>query len=107
MQRTSGLADTLRKYGYLTQSIIQYYSSLDFRENRNSHGICPPFNEFIKRCQDLDKMTISDVFAIQLMQVLTLLYNSIHFSPVLHNLRTLFFIWLYYNLVYAHYSIAM
>uniref|UniRef100_A0A2P2P2Q3 Crossover junction endonuclease MUS81 n=1 Tax=Rhizophora mucronata TaxID=61149 RepID=A0A2P2P2Q3_RHIMU len=32
-------------------------------------GICPSFDEFVNRCEDLDKMTVSDVFAIQLMQV--------------------------------------
>ncbi|KAL2461161.1 Crossover junction endonuclease MUS81 [Abeliophyllum distichum] len=67
VQRTSGLADTLRKYGYLTQSMNQYYSSLDAEQK--SPRLCPPFGEFIKRCEDLDKMTVSDVFAVQLMQV--------------------------------------
>ncbi|KAG8363685.1 hypothetical protein BUALT_Bualt19G0048100 [Buddleja alternifolia] len=67
VQRTSGLADTLRKYGYLTQAINQYYKSLD--PEKKSPGICPPFDEFIKTCEELDKMTVSDVFAIQLMQV--------------------------------------
>ncbi|KAJ7982289.1 crossover junction endonuclease MUS81 [Quillaja saponaria] len=68
VQRTNGLADTLKKYGYLTQAIIQYYKSRP--EDHPKHTvICPSFDEFIKRCQDLDKMTVSDVFAIQLMQV--------------------------------------
>lgn len=67
MQRTNGLADTLKKYGNLTQSINQYYRSLDTMQQ--CVGGCPPFDEFIKRCEDLDKMTVSDVFGIQLMQV--------------------------------------
>lgn len=67
MQRTNGLADTLKKYGYLTQSINQFYRSLD--PEKNCIGGCPPFDEFIKMCEELDKMTVSDVFAIQLMQV--------------------------------------
>lgn len=67
MQRTNGLADTLKKYGYLTQSINQYYRSLD--PEQKCIGECPPFDEFIKRCEKLDKMTVSDVFGIQLMQV--------------------------------------
>ncbi|KAL8028622.1 hypothetical protein ABFX02_14G173300 [Erythranthe guttata] len=67
VQRTSGLADTLKKYGYLTQSINQYYRSLDPEEK--CAAVCPPFDEFIKMCQELDKMTVRDVFAIQLMQV--------------------------------------
>ncbi|GFP84257.1 crossover junction endonuclease mus81 [Phtheirospermum japonicum] len=67
LQRTSGLADTLRKYGHLTQSINQYYISLDPEQKCN--GVCPPFDGFIKMCEELDKMTISDVFAVQLTQV--------------------------------------
>ncbi|KAM1176163.1 hypothetical protein ACFX2I_028432 [Malus domestica] len=69
VQRTIGLADTLKKYVYLTQAIAQYYKS-EFSEEQCKHaGVCPPFDEFIRRCQDLDKMTVSDVFAVQLMQV--------------------------------------
>ena len=69
VQRTSGLSDTLKKYGHLTQAITQYYKSLIPEEHCKDTGVCPPFDEFIKRCQDLDKMTVSNVFAIQLMQV--------------------------------------
>lgn len=69
IQRTNGLGDTLRKYGYLTQAISQYYKSEIFEDNVKSSGTCPPYDEFIKRCQDLEKTTVSDVFAIQLMQV--------------------------------------
>ncbi|KDP40494.1 hypothetical protein JCGZ_24493 [Jatropha curcas] len=69
VQRTSCLRDTLKKYGYLTQSITQYYQSEPPENESKNAGVCPPFNEFIQRCQDLEKMTVSDVFAIQLMQV--------------------------------------
>ncbi|GMY22616.1 crossover junction endonuclease mus81 [Fagus crenata] len=69
VQRTSGLADTLKKYGCLTQAISQYYKSVLPEDHSKCTGVCPPFDEYIKRCQDLDKMTVSDVFAIQLMQV--------------------------------------
>ncbi|CAH1446394.1 unnamed protein product [Lactuca virosa] len=69
VQRTSGLGDTLRKYGYLTQSITQYYKSLGNEGEHVDFPICPPFDQFIERCQELDKMTVSDVFATQLMQV--------------------------------------
>ncbi|KAK7276951.1 hypothetical protein RIF29_18100 [Crotalaria pallida] len=69
VQRTSGLGDTLRKYGYLTQAISQYYKSGVFEDHVKCSGTCPPFNDFIRQCQDLEKMTVSDVFAIQLMQV--------------------------------------
>lgn len=71
VQRTSGLADTLKKYVHLTQAITQYYKSEYLEEQSMNAGVCPSFDEFIKRCQDLDKMTVSDVFAIQLMQVWT------------------------------------
>ncbi|XP_031284861.1 crossover junction endonuclease MUS81 isoform X1 [Pistacia vera] len=77
VQRTSGLADTLRKYGYLTQSITQFYKLELPDDQLKCAGICPTFNEFIKRCQDLDKMTVSDVFATQLMQVMTVLVRRV------------------------------
>ncbi|EFH44959.1 hypothetical protein ARALYDRAFT_916322 [Arabidopsis lyrata subsp. lyrata] len=65
--RTNGLGETLRKYGYLTKSIYQYYKS---RVNDDQSKVaCPSFDDFVKRCQDLGKRTISDVFAIQLMQI--------------------------------------
>eukprot|EP00268_Persea_americana_P005455 TRINITY_DN11833_c0_g1_i22.p1 TRINITY_DN11833_c0_g1~~TRINITY_DN11833_c0_g1_i22.p1 ORF type:complete len:100 (+),score=10.58 TRINITY_DN11833_c0_g1_i22:1232-1531(+) len=35
----------------------------------NSSLVCSSFNEFTKKCQDLEKMTVSDVFAVQLLQV--------------------------------------
>lgn len=69
VQRTIGLVDTLKKYVYLTEAITQYYKSEYSGEQHRHTGICPSFNEFIKRCEELDKMTVSDVFAIQLMQV--------------------------------------
>ncbi|KAF5445944.1 hypothetical protein F2P56_031614 [Juglans regia] len=69
VQRTTGLADTLKKYGYLTQAISHYYKSVLPEDCTKGAGVCPPYDEFVKRCQDLDKVTVSDVFAIQLMQV--------------------------------------
>lgn len=70
VQRTGNVTETLRKYGYLTEAIFKYYKDLS-EEQLKQAGVCPPFDEFNKRCQDLDKMTVSDVFAIQLMQVWT------------------------------------
>ncbi|KAL1822592.1 hypothetical protein ACET3Z_009370 [Daucus carota] len=69
VQRTKGLGDTLRKYGYLTREISNYYSLLNVNDRQDSLNVCTSFGDFIKRCEDLDKMTIGDVFAIQLMQV--------------------------------------
>lgn len=74
MQRTTGLADTLKKYGHLTQAISHYYKSLLPEDHTEGSRVCPPFDEFVKMCQDLDKMTVSDVFAIQLMQVWKIFY---------------------------------
>ncbi|BBG96478.1 Restriction endonuclease, type II-like superfamily protein, partial [Prunus dulcis] len=58
VQRTIGLADTLKKYVYLTQAITQYYNSEFSEEQCIRAGVPRP-----------GKMTVSDVFAIQLMQV--------------------------------------
>ncbi|WCJ39011.1 Crossover junction endonuclease MUS81 [Euphorbia peplus] len=69
VQRTSCLRDTLKTYAYLTRSIFQYYRTLVREDKPVSVGSCPPFDDFIKRCEDLEKMTVGDVFAVQLMQV--------------------------------------
>lgn len=72
MQRTSGLSDTLKKYGHLTQAITECYKTQIPEEVHKQTRVCPPFKEFIKKCEELDKMTVNDLFAIQLMQVLYL-----------------------------------
>ncbi|MCL7043522.1 hypothetical protein MKW94_025816 [Papaver nudicaule] len=54
VQRTTGLLDTL--------SMV-----CDDMIKRN--GTCPTFDEFIKKCEDLEKVTVSDVFCTQLVQV--------------------------------------
>ncbi|KAF3336775.1 crossover junction endonuclease MUS81 isoform X1 [Carex littledalei] len=73
VQRTTGFADTVRKYGHLTKSIIEYYSANFSGDGNNftrsDSRLCPSFQEFVRRCQDLERMTVSDVFALQLMQV--------------------------------------
>ncbi|KAI7733416.1 hypothetical protein M8C21_005165 [Ambrosia artemisiifolia] len=69
VQRTSGMGDTLRKYGHLTQSITEYYKYLGNDPKHQDLPTCPSFDQFIERCQELDKMTVSDVFATQLLQV--------------------------------------
>ncbi|GAB2278433.1 Crossover junction endonuclease mus81 [Dionaea muscipula] len=67
--RTSSLGDTLRKYGYLTQAIKHYYEFQSAPDECQKTHLCPPYDEFIRRCGDLEKMTAGDVFATQLMQV--------------------------------------
>ncbi|KAL2898501.1 Crossover junction endonuclease MUS81 [Bienertia sinuspersici] len=69
VQRTNGLADTLRRYGFLTQAITDHYKMSSWPDKCKSAGTCPSYAEFKKNCQDLEKMTVSDVFATQLMQV--------------------------------------
>lgn len=76
VQRTNGLADTLRKYGYITQAITEYYKVELPEDQLKCTAVCPPFDEFLKRCQDLDKMTVNDVFAVQLMQVMVILART-------------------------------
>ncbi|KAF8646987.1 hypothetical protein HU200_065501 [Digitaria exilis] len=66
--RTSGYTDTQRKYGYLTLSIIDYYKT-NFYTHANSARICPTYNEFEGKCRSLQKKTVSQIFALQLMQV--------------------------------------
>lgn len=68
VQRTSSLADTLKRYGYLTLAINDYYKSSCEGGCRSTNS-CPEYRDFIRKCEDLDKMTVSDVFASQLMQV--------------------------------------
>uniref|UniRef100_A0A0D9VA68 Crossover junction endonuclease MUS81 n=1 Tax=Leersia perrieri TaxID=77586 RepID=A0A0D9VA68_9ORYZ len=68
VQRTIGYADTVRKYGYLTCSIIEYYNT-NFSTGAETSQVCPTYDEFKKKCHDLKKITVSDVFALQLMQV--------------------------------------
>ncbi|PUZ53030.1 hypothetical protein GQ55_5G020500 [Panicum hallii var. hallii] len=66
--RTSGYTDTQRTYGYLTQSIIDYYST-NFCGVAKSARICPTYDEFEGNCRSLQKKTVSQTFALQLMQV--------------------------------------
>ncbi|KAK1256957.1 Crossover junction endonuclease MUS81 [Acorus gramineus] len=69
VQRTTGLSDTVKRYGFLTQSINQYYKTHFTKSKDGNNKVCPSYDEFVKKCQDLEKMTVSDVFALQLMQV--------------------------------------
>ena len=69
MQRTSSLGDTLRCFGFLTLAITEYYKLKSRTDESKTVGSCPVYNQFIKQCEDVDKMTVSDVFATQLMQV--------------------------------------
>ncbi|KAL6616686.1 hypothetical protein ACP70R_038956 [Stipagrostis hirtigluma subsp. patula] len=68
VQRTSGYADTERRYGHLTYSIIEYYNT-NFSHVASTSRICPTYDEFFGRCRDLEKTTVSQIFALQLMQV--------------------------------------
>ncbi|CAA7398491.1 unnamed protein product [Spirodela intermedia] len=69
VQRTSGITDTIKKYGYLTQSINHCYKEQFSIIQNDSVKLCPTFKAFVKKCQDLEKLCVTDVFALQLMQV--------------------------------------
>lgn len=73
VQRTSCLTDTLKKYCYLTSTISKYYKEIFYEASEDSK-ICLLYDEFVQKCHYLDKMTASDVFGVQLMQVILSLY---------------------------------
>ena len=83
MQRTTGIADTVRMYGYLTQLINLYYCTYFSSDKVKSCKVCPSYDEFVKKCHDLEKITVSDVFALQLMKVVV-------FFPLMKKLHLLF-----------------
>ncbi|KAM0821228.1 hypothetical protein ACQ4PT_009452 [Festuca glaucescens] len=68
VQRTTGYLDTEKTYGHLTLSIIDYYST-NFSSRANTSRVCLTYEEFVKKCSDPKKLTVSDIFALQLMQV--------------------------------------
>ncbi|VAH60250.1 hypothetical protein VPH35_044215 [Triticum aestivum] len=68
VQRTTGYSDTENTYGHLTLSIIDYYST-NFSIGANTCRVCLTYDEFVKKCCDPKKLTVSDIFALQLMQV--------------------------------------
>ncbi|CAO1943015.1 unnamed protein product [Urochloa humidicola] len=68
VQRTSGRADTQKRYGHLTRSIIEYYNTNFSTVAKPSH-VCPTYDEFKRKCCELEKTTVSQIFALQLMQV--------------------------------------
>ncbi|XP_026441335.1 crossover junction endonuclease MUS81-like [Papaver somniferum] len=69
VHRTANGPETLRKYGYLTQAIAHYYMEKTRDDTARKSGTCPSYSEFIKKCEDLEKVTVSDLFGTQLMQV--------------------------------------
>ncbi|TVU36881.1 hypothetical protein EJB05_18834 [Eragrostis curvula] len=68
VQRTDGYTETERRYGALTRSIIEYYKT-NFSKVVNTSRVCPTYDEFTGRCRHLAKKTVSQIFALQLMQV--------------------------------------
>ncbi|KAH9312334.1 hypothetical protein KI387_027369, partial [Taxus chinensis] len=69
VQRTRDLADTVRKYGHLTHSVKDYYNMACDMNRNEKNKVCMTFDEFVTKCHDLEKETVSDVFGVQLMQV--------------------------------------
>ncbi|CAO2181761.1 unnamed protein product [Urochloa humidicola] len=68
VQRTSGVADTQKRYGHLTRSIIKYYDA-NFSTFAEPSHVCPTYDEFKRKCCELEKKTVNQIFALQLMQV--------------------------------------
>jgi crossover junction endonuclease MUS81 len=68
IQWTSGYAETERQFVRLTCSIIDYYNT-NFSNPATTSHICLTYDEFERRCKDFDKSTVSQIFALQLMQV--------------------------------------
>ncbi|KAG6535658.1 hypothetical protein ZIOFF_000681 [Zingiber officinale] len=48
---------------------MDYYSEQFCIGKVRYSRVCLSYEEFVNKCQDLDKMTVNDVFALQLMQV--------------------------------------
>ncbi|GJN16755.1 hypothetical protein PR202_gb03776 [Eleusine coracana subsp. coracana] len=65
--RTSGYADTIKMYSNLTRSIIEYYNA-NFSTLAESSRVCPTYDEFERNCRCLKRKTVSQIFALQLMQ---------------------------------------
>ena len=69
VQRTRDLTDTVRKYGNLTHAIADYYSMADCMNGIGKNKACMSYDEFVNKCHDFEKETVSDVFGVQRMQV--------------------------------------
>lgn len=83
VQRTTGFADTQRRYVDLTHSIIAYYDA-SFSKAVETFHICPTYDEFKRKCIDLTKTTVNDIFALQLMQVIWQCFMKV--SRVVHSM---------------------
>ena len=70
VQRTKDLADTVRKYGNLTHAIVDYYNMVDCMDKNEKYKASMSYDKFVNKCHDLEKETVSDVFGVQLMQVI-------------------------------------
>ncbi|XP_062208058.1 crossover junction endonuclease MUS81-like isoform X2 [Phragmites australis] len=92
--RTSGYTDTENTYGYLTLSIIEYYST-NFLNLAKSSRVCPTYEEFGGKCRGLQKKTVSQIFALQLMQVPQVTEKAalavVEFYPTLLSLARAYF----------------
>ncbi|KAM3330124.1 hypothetical protein ACQJBY_026861 [Aegilops geniculata] len=103
VQRTTGYSDTESTYGHLTLSIIDYYST-NFSIGANTCRVCLTYDEFVKKCCDPKKLTVSDIFALQLMQVPQVTEETaiavIELYPTLVSLARAYSMLMVYNLVF-------
>ncbi|KAH7332026.1 hypothetical protein KP509_20G064400 [Ceratopteris richardii] len=68
VQRTTGVRDTMRKYGDLTHAIAAHYDELSSCKYAK-HGSCKTYRQFVDDCKDLERDKVSDIFGIMLMQI--------------------------------------
>ena len=70
------MSETVQKYGELTSAIIDRYALEVGKPGQHSGGNCMRYVEFVDFCKDIEKERVTDVFGVQLMQVLFVLLNS-------------------------------
>lgn len=70
------MSETVQKYGELTSAIIDRYALEVGKPGQRSGGNCMRYVEFVDFCKDIEKERVTDVFGVQLMQVLFVLLNS-------------------------------
>jgi hypothetical protein len=54
---------------------------MNFSKVDNTSRVCPTYDEFVGRCNEFAKKTVSQIFALQLMQVTWQYKHSFHLMP--------------------------
>lgn len=66
--------ETMKRYGELTTAIAARYA-IECNTSVAVKGGALTFDDFLNHCKDLEKERVSDVFAVQLTQVVLSLIN--------------------------------